>query len=219
MIKAVIFDMDGVLLDSQPAHFRADIGVLARCQCSVTQEMVEIYAGMPNPDRWARYKNDFGLSESVEELIHMHSEILNTILDNERLAPVRGVKDLLKKIKDDCYKTAVASSSSREFVYKVLDLADLLIYFDLLVCGEDVTRGKPAPDIFLKAAEKLKVEPSECVIFEDSANGINAAFAAGIKCIGYRNETSGNQDLSKASAVIDSFYDLVMITEYIPLKV
>lgn len=219
MIKAVIFDMDGVLLDSQPVHFRADIGVLARCQYSVTQEMVEKYAGSPNPDRWARYKKDFGMVESIDELINMHCEVLGAILDKERLAPVSGVEELLRKIKDCDYKTAVASSSSREFVYKVLNLAGLLTYFDFLVCGEDVTRGKPAPDIFLKAAKKLAVEPSECVIFEDSANGVNAAFAASIKCIGYRNETSGNQDLSKASVVIDSFYDLTRIAEYIPLKV
>lgn len=217
MIKAVIFDMDGVLLDSQPVHFKADMEVLAKCGRNVTQSEVEKYAGTPNQNRWVKYKNDFGLTQSTDELIKLHGIILSSLIESQKLLPVKGVKELLIKIKDKQYKTSVASSSSRDFVYKVLDLADLLKFFDELVCGGDVKRGKPEPDIFLKAAEHLGAKPEECIIFEDSTNGVAAALAAKIKCIGYRNETSGNQDLSKATVIIDSFYDIPKITEYLPL--
>jgi len=216
-IKAVIFDLDGVLLDSQPVHFKTDLSVLARCGVDLTQEALERYAGTPNKDRWGMFKRDFNLSQSVDALISMHTDILNNILETETLPVVAGIPAILTKIKNAGLKTAVASSSSREFVSKVLDTAGLLPYFDALICGNDVLNGKPAPDIFLKAAKTLNAAPSECIIFEDSANGIAAAAAAGIICIAYRNKTSGRQDLSKAQEIIDSFSDYYTIKKYIML--
>ncbi|MDR1688043.1 MAG: HAD family phosphatase [Clostridiales bacterium] len=217
MINAAIFDLDGVLIDSQPVHFRTDMAVLAKYSRPVSPEVLDKYAGTPNHNRWEMLRRDFEIEASTDELIKAHNKILHEILDTEGLIPVKGAKQLLEALKENGYKTAVASSSSRDFVVKALKMVGFLNYFDELVCGPEVLNGKPAPDIFLRAARALDASLRECVIFEDSENGVKAANAAGILCIGYQNPTSGKQDLSLADVIIDSFYDLDKMRKYLSI--
>ncbi|GHU51324.1 phosphatase [Clostridia bacterium] len=214
-IKAVIFDLDGVLLDSQPLHFEVDIALLREFGVDAGHNIVDKHAGMTTHNRLSKYKRDFNLPQSFEEIWDANLRILNEKLDKEPLPKTDGIVELLEKIKGAGYKTAVASSSSDSYVRKVLGQADLLRFFDILVNSDNVENGKPAPDIFNKALRLLGVPPDSAVIFEDSRNGVLAAAAAGVKCIGYLNPTSGEQDLSAASAVIGTFYDYEKIEKFI----
>ena len=127
---------------------------------------------------------------------------------NEKLEPVTGIPGLLAEIKDAGLKLGLASSSGRDFIEIVLTKLDILDYFDVIVSGEEVEKSKPDPDIFLKTAGNLGVNPEDCLVIEDSRHGVKAAILAGMKCIGFRNPNSGTHDLSLADAVVHSITDI-----------
>ena len=209
MKKAVIFDMDGVLVDSQPLHFEADRNVLGYYGANVSVSELVPYAGTRNRDRWIKYKEVYGLSGEVGEIIACHSQELRKLVSEGGLRPVKGIPELLRRLKEKGLKTALASSSSYDFIYLVLDSLDLRRYFDEVFSGEDMPNGKPSPDIFIAAASKLGESRESCVIIEDSNNGVTAAVSAGIACVGYINPTSGQQDLSAAKLIIFDFSELI----------
>ena len=189
MVHAIIFDMDGVLIDSQPMHYLGDQQTLAAHGVAVPVEAMTAYAGTTNQLRFELFKERYHLSETIDSLIAEREAIM-----------IRLVRE-----SDAGLKTAVASSSSYPFIHAVLEKLGIVAYFDLIFSGEEVKNGKPAPDVFLETCEKLKETPGTCVVIEDSANGVLAAVRAGMTCLGYQNPTSGEQDLSKANAVIDDF--------------
>lgn len=208
MVKAVIFDMDGVLIDSQPIHYEADTKTLEQLGVSISHRDLEKYAGTSNPNRFARFKKDFGIKESIERITALQESIIFNLIAKKSLYPIKGIKELLEELKSYNLKIAVASSSSHRFIDTILVKINLKDYFSIIVSGEDSENSKPAPDIFLATANKLNVSPSDCIVIEDSMNGVLAALAAQMKCIGYINPTSGNQDLSKATIIIDDFAKL-----------
>ena len=209
MMEAVIFDMDGVLVDSQPFHFEVDRAVLASCGHEASLETVQNYAGMSNVNRWAKYKRDFNLDASVETLIATHVRSIMERLDAAELQAIPHIPELLEMLKEKGLRLAVASSSSYDFIYKMLDKLGIRGAFAVVLSGEDMPNSKPAPDIFLRAAELLGSAPSACVVIEDSASGVQASVAADIRCVGFRNANSGAQDLTGASVVIDDFAELL----------
>jgi HAD superfamily hydrolase (TIGR01509 family) len=131
-------------------------------------------------------------------------EILFRLLYQET-RPTKGVIKLLQRLKKRGIKLAIGSSSHKRLITHVLERLNIKTLFDSIVSAEDITNSKPNPEIFLKSAEKLAVSPAECCVVEDAALGIEAAKRAGMKCIGYRNPNSGDQDLSKADISIDDF--------------
>lgn len=205
MIELVIFDMDGVLVNSQPIHFKADILTLKSFGVNITQKELEPYAGTSNPDRFAKFKNDFGIKESINQITLTQQGIIFDLIAKQNLELVSGIENLLNDLKVHNLKLAVASSSSYKLVNTILNKLNIINYFDLIVSGEDMANSKPDPCIFLATANKLNISPSNCVVIEDSTNGVLASVAACMKCIGYINITSGNQDLSKADLIIDDF--------------
>ncbi len=208
MYTAVIFDMDGVLIDSQPMHFEADLLALKEAgYADASLETVEKYAGTSSLDRWTRYKELFALANTVPELIATNVRHLHTLVQKNDLHPIEGIPELLQCLKEKNIKTAVASSSSYAFIDLILQKIGIASYFDAVVSGEDMKKGKPAPDIFLKAAAVLDTPPSACAVVEDSHNGVLAAKAAHMTCIAYVNPTSGHQDLQAADVIIESFRD------------
>ena len=130
------------------------------------------------------------------------------IIENEDIKPGNGIPELLRSIKSKGLKTAVASSSGYELINMVLEKLDIAKYFDCITSGVDVKRGKPAPDVFLLAAEKLGVMPDECLVIEDSENGVIAAKSAEMMAVGYINPTSGKQCLDRADVITDDFRKL-----------
>ena len=204
-MKAVIFDMDGVLVDSQPYHFKADIDTMAEYGVIKDQKFYEAFAGTLTDNRMRTLRDMFGLDVPAEELIEKREKMILDIMANEDIKPVSGIPELLRSIKALGLKTAVASSSGIELIKLVLDRLGIAVYFASITSGNDVKRGKPSPDIFLLAAERIGAEPSECLVVEDSENGVRAAKAAGMKALGYINPTSGYQCLDMADFITDDF--------------
>lgn len=210
MLKAVIFDMDGVLLDSQPMHYKGDQLTLSHFGVKIPIEEIYQYAGTTNEYRFQRYKEVYGLLAAPGDMIAYREALMLELVKTEPIVPISGIVPLLSAIKAQGLKTAIASSSSYPFIYAVVDKLGIRDYFDKVVSGEDVQEGKPAPDVFLAAAKVLEVAPEAALVVEDSANGVLAAAAAGMKCVGYINESSGAQDLSKATIIIEDFGTLTV---------
>ena len=208
MKKAVIFDMDGVLVDSQPLHFTGDRLLLKYCGVEVTEDDMVKYAGSSNPNRFKKFTEIYHLKNTVKEMDHVRENIMEKLVDESDLKAISGIPSLLKDLKDHHFLIALASSSSYGFIHSILDKTGIKDYFDYILSGEDLVNSKPAPDIFLKAAKELGCDPKTCVVVEDSNNGVKAAVAANMKCIGYVNKTSGAQDLSQATIVIENFNDI-----------
>jgi len=205
MPKAIAFDMDGVLIDSQPLHYEIDIATLKACNYPATLETVTPYTGVSNPDRWPKYKQTLGLSQSVDELIALQTQFQTEIFIKANLPPIEGIPALLQFLNAQNIPCAVASSSSHELINLVLEKCNIGQYFTRLVSGEDVKHGKPAPDIYLKAAKALGLPPEECIAIEDSPIGIQSAKNAGFTCIGYENPSTHGQDFTLADYVVFHF--------------
>ena len=206
MIKAVIFDMDGVLVNSEPYHFEVEKQLLRELGISITDEELESFVGLALDKMWGRLKKSHGLKDSIDSLAEKDTESrVSYFASLEKLEPIEGVRELIRNVRDGGLKTAVASSSHSRLISTVLEKTGLSEYFPVIVSGVDMEHGKPSPDIFIKTAEILGTGTEECLVIEDSLNGVTAAKAAGMKCIGFRNPASGSQDLSAADIIIDSF--------------
>ncbi len=208
MLKAVIFDMDGVIVDSEPLHFEIDKRILRKCGVDADDEILLPYVGVSNPDMWKDLKMKYDLPMSVDELLKLQSDLKTEVFSEPGPEAIDGIKELLTDLKQNNIISVVASSSSRAFIETILNITHIREFFVDIFSGEEVERGKPFPDIFLKAAETLEVTPEECIVIEDSGKGIMGALAAGMKCVGYANPNSGPQDLSGASSIVHSIREL-----------
>lgn len=204
MLRAVIFDMDGVIIDSEPFYFELDKLVGRKYGIEFTDEFLHRFVGISDINMWPLVIEEYKLTETVAELKRQKAEFREKLFWEYIKEPINGVMRLLEQLKKEGIKTAVASSSSRALIAKVLETLKLEAYYDVVCSGKEMKRGKPFPDIFLKTAEFLDVLPEECVAIEDSFHGVQAACDAGMKVIGYANPNSGNQDLSKATAIVRS---------------
>lgn len=207
MQKAVIFDMDGVLIDSQPLHYQIDMAVLQKCGYPAVLSTVTPFTGVSNPDRWPAYRERLQLKPSVEQLIDWQVELMMQTFQETPLTPIEGIPALLSWLRERGAAIAVASSSSHELIDLVLSRTGIASYFDLRVSGEDVPIGKPAPDIFLHTARLLKLTSDACVVVEDSPSGIRAAKNAHMLCVGYINPHTQGQDLSLADRAVTHYAD------------
>lgn len=207
-MKAVIFDMDGVIIDSEPIHFEVDMQTMRDLGFNISSEELEKYVGTTNEYMFTDLKNRYNINQSIEEIINYKVEIAKNKVIESDLEPIEGIKELLLDLKNKNISTAIASSSPRNFIDVVVSKFNLRDYFNFIVSGEEVDNGKPAPDIYIETAKKLGLHPEECTVIEDSRNGVLAAKAAGMKCIGFQNVNSGNQDLSKADNIVKSITEI-----------
>lgn len=182
MLKGVIFDLDGVVADSHPAHMRAWNKFLLSVGKSVTETDLEFVRDGRKKEEILRHF--LGDLNSTEIQAHSHQKDLFFNEEAKGVSAVAGVRELLKQLNRAGLPTAVASCGSSKRVHYILDLLELRPYFRTVVTGDDVPRGKPDPAVFLKAARKLRVEPANSLAFEDSVSGVRAARAAGMKCLG-----------------------------------
>ncbi|MBN2028871.1 HAD family phosphatase [bacterium] len=207
MLRAVIFDMDGVIVDSEPIHLFAEKSLLAKFGISVTDEEIQSYMGKSLRFLLKNFIDRYHLNTSVEKLYAVQQKTLFELYD-EKAELLPGLLDLLKILKDDHIDMAVASSSSRALISLVLKKFHLSPYLKVIVSGEEVKKPKPNPDIFLETVSKLGYHPSECVVIEDSTAGVQAAKSAGTACVGFRSPHSGNQDLKIADIIVDDLSSL-----------
>lgn len=203
-LQAVIFDMDGVIIDSEPIHYAVNKKIYDDLQIEVTDDEYNDFIGISNSDHWNYLKEKYNLAEDIEELVTKQNDQNIEHLKGSEAEPIPGVVHLLEKLENEGIAIGLASSSSLRYIKAVTTKFGIDDYFSIMVSGENMDRGKPYPDIFLHAAEKLNVDVGDCVVIEDSENGVKAAVAAGMKCIGFVNPNSGNQDLSHADKLIDS---------------
>ncbi|MEP3388453.1 MAG: HAD family phosphatase [Reichenbachiella sp.] len=209
MLEAVIFDMDGVIMDSEPIHHETEFEILKRFGV-IDYPFSEHaqYVGMRTWDLWTGHIAKYSLEATAEELTIEGDEAYIKALKEKDFGPIEGLIELLNRIKVSGTKMIVASSASRENIKLVLDKFAITHYFEGYVSSQDVKKTKPNPDIFLLAAKTLGVNPNNCVVIEDAKHGVQAAISADMKCIGYRNLNSGNQDLSKAHLIVESHHDI-----------
>ena len=204
--KCIIFDMDGVLINSEPLHFEFESILFKSLGIIVSEKLWHSFVGTNSRTMWTIVKNTFNLPQTISELLEAeHQGFLRFLKIQNPLTVINGVNGLLTRLKLNGYKMALASSSPREQISFILDSCNINEYFPVSISGDDVVKGKPDPEIFLKTAELTGVKPENCLVIEDSSNGVNAAIQAGMKCIGYKNPDSGNQNLTSADLIIDSF--------------
>jgi HAD superfamily hydrolase (TIGR01509 family) len=209
MIKTVIFDMDGVIVDTEPVHYYAYHKQFSELNIDVTDEVYASFTGFSTRNTFQKLKETFVIEQEVEELIQRKRTIFNDAFDTkEDLYLLDGVEDLIKDLYANGMQLILASSASKVTIERVFTRFNLHQYFTDIVSGEDFPQSKPNPAIFLYAASLSKAPKEDCIIIEDSTNGVKAAKGAGIYCVGYNSEHSKMQDLSDADKVINHFDEL-----------
>jgi HAD superfamily hydrolase (TIGR01509 family) len=204
--EAIIFDMDGVIVDSEPRHERAFLEVVRAIGYGDAHGLrFADYVGRADRELWQDFVAKHNPPQQLAELLAMKRERIIEILHRER--PLfDGLPTLIEKLAVR-FPLALASGSERAIVDAVLTLGNLRQFFRVTVSGSDIKRGKPAPDIFLLAAELLKVSPQDCWVIEDSKPGVAAALAAGMKVIAITN-THPASELQHASHVVSTYPEI-----------
>jgi HAD superfamily hydrolase (TIGR01509 family) len=209
MIRAVIFDMDGVIIDSEPIHFKMESEMFHELKIAVPYEEHCSYVGTSSQNMWEIITKRYSIEEDANVLVKkQHALYLEYLLTAKDLDPIPGVVEFIKDLYQGGFKLILASSANMEVIDLVLKKLKLSHYFMARVSGTELANSKPHPEIFIQSAKLASSELRECIVIEDSQNGITSAKAAGMKCIGFANPNSGVQDLSKADFVIHSFDEL-----------
>lgn len=210
--KALIFDLDGVIVNSQDLYETSLRSFL--CDLGVHDIDLKSLIGMTTAGALSHIGTTHVLPGTISNLTKEFQRIYQVSfkhsLSEEHL--IEGVQQLIKRLANSNVRLAVASSAARSKIEMVLTKFELSRYFDSIVSGYEVKESKPAPDVFIQSALNLNIQPSDCIVIEDSMNGIIGAKTAGMICIGFRNPKSGNQDLSGADYVIESLLEVEIIT-------
>ncbi len=209
MIQTVIFDMDGVIVDTEPVHRYAYYKQFEELKIEVTEAMYTSFTGFSTRNTFQYLKDHFQLSHEIEDLIQRKRSIFNEAFDTkEDLELLEGVRSLIEDLHQNGIQLILASSASKVTIERVFSRFGLHDYFTHIVSGEDFPKSKPHPAIFEHAASLSEVPKENCIVIEDSTNGVRAAKAAGIFCVGYISENSKDQNLDEADYIINHFNEL-----------
>jgi HAD superfamily hydrolase (TIGR01509 family) len=198
MLKAVIFDMDGVLVDSHASHTIAWRKLLLLHGKQMMESHVELVRSGRKKDELLQWFLGDLTTDQLRACGQEKDAFFREQMGN--LAAIAGVQELLAELSRTGVPMAVASCGGRARVCRILELLQINQHFRLVITGDDVTQGKPDPEIYLQAAEQLRVQPAESLVFEDSVSGILAATAAGMKSVGIADMYHA-QSLLQAGAV------------------
>jgi HAD superfamily hydrolase (TIGR01509 family) len=201
--------MDGVIVDTEPVHHYAYNQHFKQLNIEVSPEMYASFTGNSTKNTFEKIKEAFSIDDDIESLIATKRNLFNDAFDQkEDLFLLDGVEDLIKDLYANGMQLVLASSSAYVTINRIFNRFNLHHYFTHIVSGEDFPKSKPHPAIFLKAAELSGTPVENCIVIEDSTNGIMAAKAAGIYCIGYNSINTKLQDYSLADNVINNFNEL-----------
>jgi HAD superfamily hydrolase (TIGR01509 family) len=212
-INAVVFDLDGVLVDSEPLHFRAANRVLARFGKTISEAEYRGYIGLGELATWTDWRQRYAIQTPVTELLAAHTQArLQEITAG--VPAINEAVDLARRLHSEGVRLAIASSSTRAIIDALLAALTLDEMFAVRVSGEDpeVRHSKPAPDVYRATAVRLGAPPATCLAIEDSAPGVTAAKRAGMTCVAVPNRWTADQDFSAADIVLESL-------RYFPLLV
>lgn len=181
--RAVIFDMDGIIIDSEPLWRKAEMNVFGKYGCVLTEDMCRSTMGLKLTQVVEHWQRKFGYSDEVRQslFVEIHAEVIRLV--SEEGKAFDGLVELLQHLKHKGYKIALASGSSYEIIYAVLAKLGIKEFFQVIRSGDDEVYGKPHPEIFINTAKLLEVDPADCWVIEDSGNGVIAARAARMKVI------------------------------------
>ena len=205
----IIFDMDGVLLDSEPMHQEIIYETFQLKGIPFDKAYIQTLTGMSAFPMWEKVKRDARRTESVEELMQFHRDYFFKRLPEMKVPLVPHVKEVLEKFKNEGKHLSLASSSGRKLIDIFTQQTNIAHYFEVIMSGDDVKYSKPNPEIFLKVAQWYGLPATQFTVIEDSTNGVKAAKSANMKCIGFDNPLSGGQDLSQADLLIHSMQELL----------
>lgn len=209
MLRAVIFDMDGLMIDTERLHHESFKTVLEQYGIKPvpnTQGVIHI-SGISAEANWEHFKKQYGFNANTQDLTKAKNDTHLKLLQ-DKVEAMPGLLELLKNLKADGYKVGIASSSIRDHINLIVDRLGIANYFDAITSGEEVSNGKPTPDIFLKAATKLGTDPAQCLVLEDAMNGLHAGKAAGMHVIVVPNEFTQDEDFSAADLRVSSLEEL-----------
>lgn len=204
-MKSVIFDMDGVMIDSEKHWKKAELSFFGELLPSWTKEDQQKIIGINVHETYRILANEYGLEITHKEFMRRVNGIALEIYRN-KCGLIDGFLDLIKKLKTKNLKIALASSSLHEWIDITLERFELKPFFDVVVSAEDINvPGKPKPDIYLYTAKQINTDPKECVVIEDSHHGVQAAKSADMYCVGLRNGFNEKQDISISDIEINGF--------------
>lgn len=212
MIEAIIFDMDGVLVDSEPIHTEIEKRQFILNKLSVSDEEHQSYKGISSEMMWSIIAKNHRVEVPVVALIEQNRvESIRYFSELEEIPVIPGLIPLLEKIQQKKYALGVASSSFPEIIELILTRTGLKKYFQAIVSTEEAGKSKPNPDVFLLAAQKLGVNPKNCLVVEDSFNGIAAAHAAYMSCVAYQGPDADPRLQKEADAIVKNYEQLGMM--------
>lgn len=214
MIKAVIFDMDGLMIDSERVTFDGYVIECEKLGYTMTKDFYKTLLGKPIAGIYDLFHKEFGEDFPIEDVIKRVHQYMADLFETKGVPLKPGLIELLQYLKANDYKTIVATSSNRNRVDVILNNAKITSYFDDSICGDEVTKGKPNPEVFLKSCEKLGVLPEESIVLEDSEAGIEASYQANIKVICIPDMKYPEDDFaSKTFKIVDSLHDVKTLLE------
>ena len=209
MFKAALFDMDGVIVDSEPLHHKAYYQMFDDVNIKVSDQLYASFTGQSTLEICKQLISHFQLPLGPQTLVDIKRHHFKELFDTDTsLELLDGVLDLIKDYHSHGMALVLASSASMVNINRIFERFDLDQYFVAKISGADLKKSKPHPEIFEKAAELSGHDPKDCFVIEDSTNGIAAAKAANIYCIGYDSLHSEDQDYTKADLVVSSFKDI-----------
>jgi beta-phosphoglucomutase len=208
-ITCVIFDMDGVIIDSELLHKKAYYETFISLGLEVSEELYNTLTGSSTINAFQRLIAHFNLDEDPNELVlQKRKRYVNFFENDPALHLVKGVEDIIKYFYDKGIILILASSSAMVNIDRVFNRFDLNQYFTAKISGADLTESKPHPEIFEKAAVLGNTPRENCIVIEDSDNGVKAANDAGIFVFGYQNPMAPDQTLENANIIITDFSKL-----------
>ena len=209
MLQGVLFDMDGVIVDTEPLHHKAFYQMFDEVGIEVSPALYESFTGQSTINICKHLCDYFDVKKAPESLMRIKQNNFKQLFANDSsLQLIDGVLDIIKEYHENELKLVLASSASMMTIDNVFERFNLNQYFIAKFSGADLQQSKPHPEIFEKAAHATGYERANCMVIEDSTNGIKAANAAGIFCVGYDSKHSKNQDYSIANMVISDFQEI-----------
>ena len=208
-LKAVLFDMDGVIVDTEPLHRKAYFRMFEDFGIDVSEELFTTFTGASTKRVCTTLIDTFGLEADHEDLARIKRHHFKNYFDTDPdFDLIPGVKSLIENYYENGVKLVLASSAHMNTINWVFEKFGLEQYFIGKISGADLQESKPHPEIFIMAAEMAGEDKENCMVIEDSTNGIEAAYSAEIFCVAYQSAHSTHQVYDKASLLVSDFTDI-----------